>query len=47
MVVDNPRDFFALRLAYMFALTLGDWAGIKSIMPKVLATWTPDMAFYG
>ena len=47
MVLDNPCDVVALKMAYMFALTLGDWTGIKAIMPKVLEKWTPDMPFYG
>ena len=47
MVLDNPKDFVSLRMAYNFSLMLGDWSGMKSIMPKVVATWTPDMPLYG
>ena len=47
MVLDNPKDFVALRMAYNFSLILGDWSGMETIMPKVVATWTPDMPLYG
>ncbi|XP_028409575.1 tetratricopeptide repeat protein 38-like [Dendronephthya gigantea] len=47
MVIDNPKDILSLRLAYLYALTLGDWSGFKTMMPKVVDTWTPDMPFYG
>ena len=47
MVIDNPKDILSLRLAYKFALRLGDWSGFQTLMPKVVDAWTPDMPFYG
>ena len=47
MVIDNPKDILSLRLAFMFALRLGDWSGLQTLMPKVVDAWTPDMPFYG
>jgi hypothetical protein len=47
MIIDNPKDIISLKFGYLFALMLGDWTEMKSIYPKILQSWTPDMAHYG
>ncbi|HWQ37288.1 MAG TPA: tetratricopeptide repeat protein [Burkholderiales bacterium] len=47
ILLDQPRDLLALKLANFFYFYLGDSKNVRDSVARVLHAWDPSMPFYG